>query len=464
MILGSRRFLILMLLAAVAMPSFAQRPRRDDEDKNEPSVTYGPKKQGPQGPRAIAVLEWTAKGPRLIPVTIKVDNEFYDASLYMAQPVPMAIDSGVIYEVQKAGEPTGDFTLNSAEQTPSGLWVGLGSFDSKEAQDKRKQNIAKRAAAAAAAKTAEEKAEAGDRPVLRRAQPKPAETPGSTPSATSTSQTPTSPTPAPNSGSTTAQSSTSAPTSAQTSSQPAPAAKPQLTETESDPNRPILKRGKPQQEQASAIMDKTPEKKPVPPPPGVSKVQVAVSDASSTEVHPYKWTWKDQAEEQKLKAQAEKLAQTILADYAAKTGGPKPGELLDVSFQTYDLTYSNAATVIVSARAVPVVAKPAAKRGTTAAKGPASTSAATSGFEYYVTVVGREDIYGQMQKEFAVASDNKHLDAFPKMQLVDVVDADGKGAGDLLFQSTSDRGDSFVIYRDMGWSLQEVIKVPEPKA
>jgi hypothetical protein len=46
---------------------------------------------------------------------------------------------------------------------------------------------------------------------------------------------------------------------------------------------------------------------------------------------------------------------------------------------------------------------------------------------------------------------------------VDIVDADGNGVGDFLFQSTSDRGDSFVIYRDMGWSLEEVIKVPEPK-
>src|SRR5579884_2131317 len=61
--------------------------------------TYGEKKKEPAGPRAIGVLEWTAKGPKLIPVTIKIDNQFYDASLYMAQPVPMAIDTGVVYEV-----------------------------------------------------------------------------------------------------------------------------------------------------------------------------------------------------------------------------------------------------------------------------------------------------------------------------------------------------------------------------
>jgi hypothetical protein len=369
----------------------------------------------------------------------------------------MAIDSGVIYEVQKAGDSLGDFTLNSSEQTPNGLWVGLGTFDSKAAQAKRKENVAKREAAAASAQAAEEKAEEGDRPVLRRS-PKagapPAETPK--PADPKTPSSPASPsTPA------------SSPTTAQTASQaPPPPAKPQLTDSENDSGRPVLRRGN-QQVQPSPLTDAMPDKKPLPPPTGVApsgsaRLEVAVSDASPKQGHPYKWTWKDSAEEQKLKAQAEKLAQTILADYAAKTGGPKPGELQDVSFQSFDLSFSNAPTVIVSARVLPAAARPAARRGAKAAKSPEPPTAAPD-FEYYITVVGREDIYGQMQKEFAMASDNKHLDAFPRMKLVDIVDAEGNGVGDLLFQSTSDRGDSFVIYRDMGWSLEELIKVPEPK-
>jgi chemotaxis protein histidine kinase CheA len=354
----------------------------------------------------------------------------------------------VIYQVQKAGEPQGDFTLNSSEQTPNGFWVGLGMFDSIAAQQKRKENATKRQAAAKAAKADEEKAEEGDRPVLRRSSK------ASAPPADSSK-----PTEQKTQGAPQATPASTAPASAASTEAASP--KPQLADTDNAPGRPILRRGKPAQEQASSLADNTPQKQPVAPPAGMGKLEVAVSDATSHEAHPYQWTWKDAAEEQKLKAQSEKLAQTILADYAGKNNGPKPGVLLDVSFQAYDLTFSNAPTVIVSARAVPAPVKPAVRRTSKVANSRAPT--APPDFEYYVTVVGKEDIYGEMQKEFAVATDSKHLDAFPRMKLVDIVDADGNGAGDYLFQNTSDRGESFVIYRDYGWSLQEVIKVPAPQ-
>jgi hypothetical protein len=422
---------------------------RQEENTDQPPANAPAKPEAP-GPRAIGVLEWTAKGPRLMPVAIKIDKDFYDASLYLAQPVPMAIDSGVIYQVQKAGEPQGDFTLNSSEQTANGFWVGLGSFDSIAAQQKRKDAAAKREVAATAAKAAEEKAEEGERPVLHRG-PKASTSPSDSSKPANDKAHGAPPVSSPTSS-----------TAAQNSPAPAAPAQPQLTDTDNAPGRPVLRRGKPAQEQASSLVDNTPQKQPVAPPAGMGKLEVAVSDATHREAHPYKWTWKDTAEEQKLKAQAEKLAQTLLADYAAKTSGPKPGELLDVSFQTYDLTFSNAPTVIVSARAVPAATKAAVRRASKSAKSPTPTMTPAD-FEYYITVVGKEDIYGQMQKEFSVASDSRHLDAYPRMKLIDIVDADGNGAGDYLFQSTSDRGDSFVIYRDYGWSLQEVIKVPAPK-
>ncbi len=138
MIIGSRRILTTLLISVfLTFTGFAQ------EEPN-PQATATTKKEDVKGPRAIAVLEWTTQGPRLIPVTIKVDNQFYDASLYMAQPVPMALENGVVYEVQKSGNPLGDFTLSEAEQTPGGLWLGVGKFDSKADQDKRKAAAAKR--------------------------------------------------------------------------------------------------------------------------------------------------------------------------------------------------------------------------------------------------------------------------------------------------------------------------------
>jgi len=442
----SRRILISVLLSGfLALTAAAQ-------EMPTPAPT-STKKDTVKGPRAVAVLEWTAKGPRLIPVAIKIDDQFYDASLYMAQPVPMALDSGVIYEIQNAGEHLGDFTLSEAAQTANGLWLGMGKFDSKADEDKRKAVAARRSAAAAKQKSDEEKEELGDRPVLKRATPKssapPAETAPSTEKPTNTS---------------TSQSSPPAPSPAAEVSAPAPP-KPQVTETSHDPDRPILRRGKPAEEQATSINEKIPEKKPVPPPPGVSKMEVAVSDASPSQPHSYKWDWAHPTEEQNIKAQAQKLALATLADYAKKTNGPAPGILQDVKVEAYDLNYNNEPTVILSARVLPESKPSPAHRGTRTAKAavPQETPSTTPGFEYYVTIVGREDIYGQLQKKLAVATDNKHLDAFPRLQLVGIVDADGNGSGDLLFQSTSDRSESFVIYRDNGWTLEQLIQVPEPK-
>src|ERR1051326_3892318 len=58
------------------------------------------------GPRAIAVVTWNGDDPVptagtsvLTPVAILVEGRYYDAELYQAQPEPMAIDSGVIYDV-----------------------------------------------------------------------------------------------------------------------------------------------------------------------------------------------------------------------------------------------------------------------------------------------------------------------------------------------------------------------------
>jgi hypothetical protein len=457
MIIGSCRILILLLLSIfLAVTAVGQ-----EMPNPQPSVTTS-KKPEVKGPRAVAVLEWTARGPRLIPVSIRVGDQFYDASLYMAQPVPMALDSGVIYEVQKAGDKLGDFTLKEAEQTPAGLWLGVGKFDSKADEDKHKAEEAKRAENEAKEKKKEEQDELGGPPVLKRSTPKsdtesssqkPEKKPDSAPSSTSQSPAPTQ-APAPSA------SPTSTPEQASTSSASSKS-------DSGDMDRPILRRGKPAEEQASSIHANIKVKPPVPPPPGMDRLEVAVSDASNTPQHSYKWDWANPEEKQNMKAAAEKLAQSALLDYAKKTGGPMPGALQDVKIEAYDLSYSNAPTVVLSARVLPEVRSTVVRRG---AKKPAKVAKeeqppenVAPGFEYYVTVVGQEDIYGKMQKRLTFATDNKHLDAFPRLQLVGVVDADGNGNGDLLFESTSDRSNAFVIYRDTGWRLEKAIQVPAPK-
>ena len=236
-----------------------------------------------------------------------------------------------------------------------------------------------------------------------------------------------------------------------------------------------MKRGKPQEEQAEKLgKESLPYKAPPSPdkaasnsdkasvkaPAGVNKVQVAVSDASASESHPYIWKWANADEEKKFRADTEKLALSLVADYAKRNGGPAPGKVEVVSFQAFDLAYNNEPQVVVTARVVPALPLTVRKAG---AKAAPPTTTTPAGFEYYVTLVATEDIYGTSQKMFSAVTDSRHLDAFPRFELVDAVDIDGDGAGDLLFRRTSDISSSFVLYRVIGTRVEELISVPEPK-
>ena len=487
---------VLFAVVFLSVPALAQRPNRQEEEPPQGPV-YVPKKNEVKGPRAIAVLESSSYGLRLVPITIKVDGQFYDATIYKAQPIPMSLDSGVIYEVFRSGEPVGDFTIREAEQNQAtGLWHGVGSFVSKADEDRRAERRAKEAAAEAAQKVANEREELGSRPVLKRAQPKgtgPSDTSQSTSTSgsasTSGSSSPSStqsnddsdrpvlkkpattdsaPT---DSKPTTAAGPQTAPSGSASSSAPSSPSSPAQSSND-DSGRPVLRRA-PATETIAGPWKKQPEpadnkpaslnaatakanKNTTSAPPAPTTMQVAISDAAPIQPHPYRWEWKDAEEQAKLKAEAEKLALAELSKFAARTSGAKPGNLVDVSFDAFDLNYTNSAVVVLSARALPATAA--------VSKASAKTRTADStGLEFYVTVVGRVDIYGEMQKELAVATDNKHLDAYPKMKLIDAVDVDGNGAADLLFRATSDVSTSFVIYRDKGWSLEQVISVQEPK-
>jgi hypothetical protein len=203
---------------------------------------------------------------------------------------------------------------------------------------------------------------------------------------------------------------------------------------------------------------KTPSKQPV----GIEKIQVAVSDAGNNEPHPFVWKWANPEEEKKITAQAQKMATEALSAYAKKYNQPAPGTLQDIQLHAYDLAYNNEADVILTAKATPA-AEPVRPHTKTTVSRSAETSSAKKSVDFYVTVVGREDIYGQLQPIFASVTDNQHLDAFPKLQLIDAVDADGNGRGDLLFRSTGDSGSSFVLYKVTAGQMTELISVPEPK-
>jgi hypothetical protein len=71
-------------------------------------------------------------------------------------------------------------------------------------------------------------------------------------------------------------------------------------------------------------------------------------------------------------------------------------------------------------------------------------------------LVARTDIYGDLRKLYSGVTDRFHLDVTPELDLVDVVDVDGDGRGELLFHETSDTGSGYVIYRataDKLWKM-----------
>lgn len=411
MITRPQRFAIALLLVVFLSPhSFAQS------------------KKAAKGPRAVAVLEPTPQGLRLVPISMMIEGKLYDAGLYRANPVPFALDSGNVYIVQKAGESIGDFTVTEPAQIAGGAWIGQGKWVSNEERKRQQESRAKESS-----RPVKPTEEDDGPPVLRRG--------GNPPPAASA--------PA------------SLPTPAAKEKAPEPAATP-APKSSDDSDRPVLKRGKPEVEQASKLdSEKTTPAAPAKIPAGLSKVQVAVSDASTDESRPYNWKWSNAEEEQKMRAQIEKLALAAVTDYASKNGGPKPGKLEDVEIHAFDLDYNNSPDVILSARVLPAQAATPRRAGSKATA--TVNTSAPSGFEYYVTVVAREDIYATLQKTFAEVTDNKHLDAYPRLQLIDAVDADGNGAGDLLFRRISDLSTSFVLYRAYSSRLDELLRVPEPK-
>ncbi len=399
------------------------------------------RKGPPKGPRALGLLELASNGKaRLIPITILYDGQFYDASAYKAAPVPMALESGTVYEALRTGVSEGLFTVSGALQA-NNSWIGDGTWQSASALA---------AAAAAAAKKKEAQSKPAPEPVegppvLRRASVQKAKSSEPAPPAPS-NPAPTAPAPA---------------TPAPVAASPPPA----LPEPE-DPDRPVLKRGAPspvarkKQSASAPVSVKGDVHTPSPAVSAVSgSIQLipAISDAKGPDPRPYAYNLKPE-EEQKLRkkiltlaanevrARATQLAAALaLSQPAARTpskSGTKaklPEPLFeDVQLHTFDLSNSNEPVLVL----------------TTKARMPARPN--TSDPQYMLTLVARDDMYGELHQAFSSITDNQHLDALPRLELIDAVDADGDGRGELLFRQTSDAGSAFVVYRVIGdrlWPL-----------
>lgn len=377
----------------------------------------------PKGPRALGLVELRANGKaRLIPVTILYDGQFYDASAYKAMPVPMALESGIVYEGLRTGVSQGLFTVTGALRTKNSF-IGEGTW----------QSAAELAAGAAASakrrealnKPAPEPAEGP--PVLRRGAEK------AKPAASQESKPPTANPPSP----------------------PPPAATVSPPVAAEDTDRPMLRRGVPSpavKEQRGA--ETAPARPASAKAGGAVPVQIiaAISDAGGPEPRPYAYSLKPD-EEQKLRQKMLALAAGEVRSRAAQLeGGPGPQARTsakagskaqaqpvfeDIELHAFDLSNSNEPIVVLMVKA----------------HMPPGAGVTAPGLQYILTVVAREDAYGDLHKDLVNTTDTRHLDALPRLELIDAVDADGDGRGELLFRQVSDAGSAFVLYRVIGDQL-----------
>src|SRR5882762_10170415 len=93
-----------------------------------PMPQYGHKPASNKGPRALGLIQLSPKGKaRLTPIAIMMDGKFYDAGSYKAAPVPMALDFGVVYEGFRTGVSQGVFTITQPGQL-NHLWIAEGTW------------------------------------------------------------------------------------------------------------------------------------------------------------------------------------------------------------------------------------------------------------------------------------------------------------------------------------------------
>jgi hypothetical protein len=427
---------------------------------------YARKSRVSKGPRAVGLIQLQSNGKaRLIPVAIMIDGKFYDAGSYKADPVPMALDFETVYEGFRSGVSQGLMTITQPGHLKT-TWIAEGTWlpaGDRPASARKKAEVS----------SIEEKDEP---PKLHRGSDKSAATPSDKTTGTSSSDKP----------STSDQQKKT--TQVAASKSPSNDESVDLSRPIDDPNRPVLRRGKPDptvrrermkdfDEEASSGSAKS---QPASEPKDnmLAKLIPAISDAGGPDSHSYSYDTKPTEEaafrEKMLDLASAELrrANPAYAESAAasksarksssvgrsvhKSAGPSRIAFTDVQLHIFDLSSSNEPILVLSAKApAPSSArKPSVETQLAASQ---STSGVTP-LPQEITLVAKTNLEGELRKMFFSATDAEHLDVAPRMELIDAVDADGDGRGELLFRRTSDAGSSYAIYRaaaDQLWPLYE---------
>jgi hypothetical protein len=446
--------------------------------------------------RAVGVYEWTGDmakptASRLIPVSLYINGSLQDAGVYMAQPVPFALLSGNVYELEKSGIAGGQLELSYARrlQTADGDydngWTGYGSFKAAVP--------VKKAPALHASKTLPVIVGSKDdsRPHFGKSDGSAASTDGTKTegpkdggtasktegSTTATADDPDRPTmkrrntdaqsTTAGAGSTTASTSTAEnnpaddpdrPTLKRRSPEEAKKAKVEAQSSgtgavealNNDPDRPNLHYGKP-----AGAMTETELPKLVGMPENLHQM-VAVSDAVDRDPHNFARPWADAAERASILQKMEAMARAKLAGYGTQAGAAAaaaPAAAAKTAATKTVRSRRRAAAKAASSAAPVVALLDEQLKSYTLSYGGAATyiftahTAGTGAMLRYVTVVAQADDLGELKPALQSVTDAAHLDRTPEMKFVDVVDAEASNRASLLFELRSQSSRQFVLYR-----------------
>jgi hypothetical protein len=475
------------------------------ESRAQELVQHHEGKDADNGPRALGLVQIADKGKaHIIPIAIMMGGKFYDADSFKADPVPMALDFGVVYEGFRAGVSQGLFTITQPGQL-NHEWIAEGTWLPEGA--KPKTDTHKYAAPVidegghddhpvlhrrAGGEADKDEAKPAATPATNAPSSSPSSSPSPSPSATPSSSAPTSSAPS-TTGSTspgtlsstsstppspTAPSPSNAPKTSDTGKTPVSADKAPDSSAKAadsaastaspyaqpinDPNRPVLRRGKPDAiehhepfvnfdnpAEAAAASKEAGKEAAAAKAAATASVRTiaAISDAGGPDPRPYTYDLKPAEEaiyrnkmlelagqQFRSKSQPGAPSSSSAAARSARrktaSGKPAKPDFEGINLRIFDLSNSNEPVLVLSARtAVP----------------PPTASGAQVPQE--ITLIARTNLEGELQKLFFAQTDSRHLDLSPRMELIDAVDADGDGRGELLFRRTFDAGSAYAIYR-----------------
>ncbi len=445
--------------------------------------------------RAVGVYEWTGDltkpdAARLIPVSLYMDGRFQDAGVFLAQPIPLALETGNVYAVQRSGNIIGTLDLDyardivdtrsSADDNPLGAWYGYGRFLPLSAEAESSKLVQHSAAPAAIVGSDDD-----SRPHFVTPR-RPNDDNSSATTAKNGAPAPPDDPDRPHMTKRDSDSADNAPTSLGTK------------DIEDDPDRPTLghraaqetKKQKQKKESGSGVeamptsLNEDPDRpelhrgkiESATAPPQLTGVPanlhqaVAVSDAANNPPHVFTREWDSSTERAQTMAAMEKLAEPIAREYLATNhlepgAAPSTGPTLNNPPSRKSATHPGApssrakvgssthtAHRTPAAASAPLAFTDEQIAGYTLSYGGLPTfvySAAvptTAGPPVRVTVVAQRLPSGELQMSLKSVTDEGHLDRTPWMRLVDAVDPDDSHRASLLFELRARASRQFALY------------------